>query len=42
MEDNFLWNFDIEINDIPNVTPKVIEIMDDYLTNSEDGDGLDN
>ena len=36
MEDNFLWNFDIEINDIPNVTPKVIEMMDDYLTNSEE------
>ena len=33
MEDNFLWNFDIEINDIPNVTPEVIEIIDDYLTN---------
>jgi hypothetical protein len=30
-EDNFLWNFNIEINDIPNVKPKVIEIMDDYL-----------
>jgi len=36
MEDNYLWNFNIEINDIPNVTPEVIEIMDDYLTNSED------
>jgi len=35
-EDNFLWNFNIEINDIPNVTPKVIQIMDDYLTNSEE------
>lgn len=33
MEDNFLWDFDIKINDIPNVTPKVIEIMDNYLTN---------
>jgi hypothetical protein len=33
MEDNFLWNFNIEINNIPNVKPKVIEIMDDYLTN---------
>jgi hypothetical protein len=42
MEDNPLWGFNIEINDIPNVTPKVIEIMDDYLTNSEDGDGFDN
>jgi hypothetical protein len=34
-EDNFLWNFNIEINDIPNVKPKVIEIMDDYLTKEE-------
>jgi len=31
MEDNFLWNFSIEIKDIPNVTPKAIEIMDNYL-----------
>jgi hypothetical protein len=31
-ENNFLWNFNIEINDIPNVKPKVIEIMDEYLT----------
>jgi hypothetical protein len=30
-EDNFLWNFDYEISDIPNVTPEVIKIMDDYL-----------
>jgi hypothetical protein len=34
-EDNFLWNFNIEINDIPNVKPKVIEIMNDYLTKEE-------
>jgi hypothetical protein len=34
-EDNFLWNFNIEINDIPNVKPKVIEIMDDYLMKEE-------
>ena len=33
MEDNPLWDFNIKINNIPNVTPKVIEIMDDYLTN---------
>jgi hypothetical protein len=32
MEDNFLWNYGIEIKDIPNVTPEVIKIMDDYLT----------
>lgn len=35
MEDNFLWNFNIEINDIPNVTPEVIMIMDDYLQKEE-------
>ena len=35
-EDNFLWNFNIDINDIPNVKPKVIEIMDDYLQEEED------
>jgi hypothetical protein len=34
MEDNYLWNYGIEIKDIPNVTPKVIEIMDDYLWRS--------
>jgi hypothetical protein len=34
MEDNFLWNYGIEIKDVPNVTPKVIEIMDDYLWRS--------
>ena len=35
MEDNFLWNFNYEISDIPNVTPEVIKIMDDYLMNEE-------
>lgn len=35
-EDNFLWNFNIEINDIPNVKPKVIELMDDYLQENEE------
>jgi hypothetical protein len=35
-EDNFLWNFNIEINDIPNVKPKLIEIMDDYLQENEE------
>ena len=33
MEDNPLWGFNIEINEIPNVTPEVIEIMDSYLEN---------
>jgi hypothetical protein len=36
MEDNYLWNFNIEINDIPNVKPEVIEIMDDYLQENEE------
>ena len=31
MEDNNLWSFDFKISDIPNVTPEVIEIMDNYL-----------
>jgi hypothetical protein len=35
MEDNFLPNFNYEITDIPNVTPEVIKIMDDYLTNQD-------
>lgn len=36
MEDNSLWSFNIEINDIPNVTSEVIKIMDDYLKNKND------
>ncbi len=35
MEDNFLWNFNYEISDIPNVTPEVINIMDEYLTKED-------
>ncbi len=35
MEDNFMWNFGFEISDIPNVTPEVIEIMDEYLSKEE-------
>jgi hypothetical protein len=35
MEDNFLWNFNYEISDIPNVTPEVISIMDEYLTKED-------
>lgn len=31
MEDNFLWNFNFEISDIPNMNPEIIRIMDDYL-----------
>jgi len=32
MEDNFLWNYNFEITDIPNVPAEVIKIMDEYLT----------
>jgi len=35
-EDNFLWNFDYEITDIPNITPEVVKIMDDYLQEEEE------
>ena len=35
MEDNYLWNFDIEANDIPNVNSKVLQIIDDYFENKE-------
>lgn len=35
-ENNFLWNFNYEINKIPNVTRQVIKIMDDYLQESEE------
>ena len=31
MEDNFLWNFNYEISNIPNVTPEVVTIMNNYL-----------
>jgi hypothetical protein len=33
MEDNFLWNFNFEISDIPNMTPEIIRITDHYLWN---------
>jgi hypothetical protein len=29
-EDNFLWNYGYEISDIPNVTPEVIKIMNEF------------
>jgi hypothetical protein len=35
MEDNYLPDYGYNINDIPNVTPEVIKIMDDYLMNEE-------
>lgn len=36
MEDNNLYNFNDEISDIPNVTPEVIKIMDDYFEKREE------
>jgi len=35
MEDNFLWNFNFEISDIPNMTPEIIRIIDNYLSRNE-------
>jgi hypothetical protein len=32
MEDNLLWDFNYEISNIPNITPEVIKIMNDYLS----------
>jgi hypothetical protein len=32
MEDNYMNSYGFNISDIPNVTPEVIKIMDDYLT----------
>jgi len=32
MEDNYMLSYGLDISDIPNVTPEVIKIMDDYLT----------
>jgi hypothetical protein len=34
-EDNYLGGFNYKISDIPNVTPEVIKIMDEYLTKEE-------
>jgi hypothetical protein len=34
MEDNLLENFNYGITDIPNMTPEIIKIMDDYLMNN--------
>lgn len=35
-EDNFLWNFNYEISDIPNITNEVIDIMNGYLQKNEE------
>jgi DNA-directed RNA polymerase subunit RPC12/RpoP len=34
-EDNYLGDFNYKISDIPNVTPEVIKIMNEYLTKEE-------
>jgi hypothetical protein len=34
MEDNLIQNFGHNINDIPNMTPEIIGIMDNYLTSN--------
>ena len=34
-EDNFLMNFNYEITDIPNVTPEIVKVIDEYLANQE-------
>jgi hypothetical protein len=35
MEDNPLWGFNFEISDIPNMTPEIIRIIDNYLSRNE-------
>ena len=34
MEDNLLENFNYDITNVPNITPKIIGIMDNYLVNN--------
>jgi virulence-associated protein VagC len=34
-EDNFLMNFNYEITDIPNVTPEIVKLIDEYVANQE-------
>ena len=34
MEDNLLENFDYDITNVPNMTPEIIGIMDNYLINN--------
>lgn len=31
MEDNFLTNFNFEITDVPNVTPEIVKIIDEFF-----------
>ena len=34
MEDNLLENFNYDITNVPNMTPEIIGIMDNYLVNN--------
>jgi len=36
MEDNYLWNYNYELTDIPNITIELKEIIDNYLTENEE------
>lgn len=36
MEDNYLWNYGYEITDVPNITPKLKELIDNYLLEKEE------
>lgn len=31
MEDNFLWDYNLSVTDIPNVTPEIIRTINDFL-----------
>jgi hypothetical protein len=31
MEDNFLSDFNFEITDVPNVTPEIVNIIDNFF-----------
>ena len=35
-EDNYMWSYHMEISQVPNVTPEVIKIMDDYLQENKE------
>jgi len=35
MEDNYMWSYNMGISQIPNVTPEVIKIIDNYLSKKD-------
>ena len=41
-EDNYMWSYNMEISQIPNVTLEVIKIIDDYLSRSKNVDLQEN